>query len=133
MKKTIVFAVVFALWAFATALSQPAGALRPSNKKLPILAGAGANPQVVALLERSCQNCHSSNTEWPLYGRVYPMTPLLERDIRMARSHMNLSRWAEYDESRKRLLRRDWSGSAERKYAAAPVRTVASGGQAHPG
>jgi hypothetical protein len=67
MKKTIAFAVVFALWAFATVLSQPARALRPSNKKLPILAGAGANPQVVALLERSCHNCHSSNTEWPLY------------------------------------------------------------------
>jgi hypothetical protein len=32
------------------------------------------------------------------------MTLLLERDIRMARSHMDLSRWAEYDESRKRLL-----------------------------
>jgi hypothetical protein len=104
MKKTMAFAVAFALWVLATVLSQPAGTLRPSTTKLRILAGTGLDPQVVALLERSCQNCHSSNTEWPLYGRAFPMTLLIERDIRMARSHMDLSRWPEYEESRKRLL-----------------------------
>jgi len=103
-KKTIAFAVVLALWELATALSQPAGVSGPSSTKLPILAGSRADPQVVAIVERSCQSCHSSNTEWPLYGRVFPVTLLLEHDIRMAKSHMDLSRWPEYEESRKRLL-----------------------------
>jgi hypothetical protein len=99
MKKIFSLFVMFGVWAFATALSQPRRAL-----KQPILADAGADPEVVGIFERSCQNCHSPNTEWPLYGRVFPITLLLRHDVQTAKSHMDLSRWQTYEDSRKRRI-----------------------------
>ena len=59
------------------------------------------------LIETSCQNCHSERTEWPVYSYLPGASWLLEKDVAEARSHMNLSRWAEYsNEQKKDLLAR---------------------------
>jgi hypothetical protein len=99
MKKTILLLGAGAAWALASALSQPARAVRR-----PILAGSGADTRVVAIFERSCTNCHSSNTQWPLYGRIHPVSLILRNDIRTAKSHMDLSHWEAYGDSRKRQI-----------------------------
>ncbi len=104
MKKTISLLAVLALWAFATALRQPADVPGPMSSQQPILAGAHTDRQVVSIFERSCQNCHSSNTEWPIYSRIYPISLLIAHDVQAARSHMDLSRWPTYDPSQKRLI-----------------------------
>lgn len=64
--------------------------------KQPILSGSEIDPETLGLFQRACQNCHSFNTEMPLYGRVAPMSWMMARDVRQARLHMNLSRWPEY-------------------------------------
>src|SRR5947209_4796597 len=104
MKKTVFLAGIVVLWAFASGLTQPVDGPPTASPKQSILAGAGASPRVIAIVERSCQNCHSSTTQWPLYGRVYPMTLLINHDVQSAKSHMDLSRWPLYDDSRKRLI-----------------------------
>jgi hypothetical protein len=35
-----------------------------------LLMGAGVDGATLALIERSCQSCHSERTEWPWYSRV---------------------------------------------------------------
>ena len=59
--------------------------------------GTDVDPAVVRILEKSCQNCHYERTEWPWYSYVAPMSWLIEKDVHEARSHLNLSRWGEYD------------------------------------
>jgi hypothetical protein len=87
--------------AFAGVLAVASASLHPfglkTNSGRPLLSGADVDPAVVRILENSCQNCHSERTEWPWYSYVAPMSWLIEKDVHEARSHLNLSRWGEYD------------------------------------
>jgi len=49
---------------------------------------------VDALLRRSCYDCHSAETRWPIYARVAPVSWLLVRDVRHGRSNLDFSRWS---------------------------------------
>jgi cytochrome c len=53
-------------------------------------------PEVRAMLSAKCANCHSVQTEAPIYGRFAPASWLMERDIVEARRVMNLSLWDTY-------------------------------------
>ena len=57
-----------------------------------------APPDVQAILRRSCFDCHSNETRWPLYARIAPGSWLMARDVHNGRSHMNFSEWADHDE-----------------------------------
>jgi hypothetical protein len=116
VRKTIAI-TAFGLWALATALNQPP----PTTGSGPLLAGAQADSRTLAILSRSCQNCHSVNTKWPLYGRAWPVSTLLQHDVQKARSHMNLSQWPMYDNSEKRRILSEM-GEVVRKGAMPPRR-----------
>ena len=80
----------------ASALVHPNGPVKSTGSAKPLLVGAGVDTDVLRVLERSCQNCHSGKTEWPWYSYVAPVSWLIESDVARARHHMNLSRWDEY-------------------------------------
>ena len=81
--------------ALASAFIHPFGL--KTNSARPLFSGADVDPAVGGILEKSCENCHSERTEWPWYSYVAPMSWLIEKDVHEARSHLNLSRWGEYD------------------------------------
>jgi hypothetical protein len=54
-------------------------------------------PDVAAILNRSCRDCHTNDTRWPWYSHVAPASLLLSHDVREGRDEMNLSEWADYD------------------------------------
>jgi hypothetical protein len=92
---------------FASLFLHPYGAVKDAKSPTPLLAGADVNPTVFAIVERSCRNCHSEKTEWPWYSYIAPISWLVESDVAIARSQMNLSRWSEYTtEKRQELLGR---------------------------
>ena len=68
---------------------------RPSNRQL--FSGAQIEPAVFSIMQRSCQNCHSEESAWPWYSYVAPVSWMVEKDVRDARSHFNMSRWSEYN------------------------------------
>ena len=56
--------------------------------------------QVQSVLKRSCYNCHSSETVWPWYSHVAPVSWLVADDVNTARSHINFQDWeAQVNES----------------------------------
>src|SRR5689334_11681349 len=57
----------------------------------------GGDP-AVAVLDRSCRDCHSNDTVWPWYSRLAPVSWLLYRDVTEGRRHLNLSEFGTYDE-----------------------------------
>jgi hypothetical protein len=77
----------------ASVLIHPNGPIKTTTSRTPLFAGADIDPAVLGLFERSCQNCHSENTEWPWYSYIAPLSWLVEGDVSEARSHMNLSHW----------------------------------------
>ena len=63
----------------------------------PATPGPAAPAAVLAVLERSCYDCHSHETEWPWYGYVAPVSWLMAYDVAEAREHLNFSTWTGYD------------------------------------
>ncbi len=56
---------------------------------------------VKAVLERSCNNCHSNETSWPWYSYVAPVSWVVAHDVHQARKKMNLSEWGGYSMNKK--------------------------------
>ena len=78
--------------------------MKNTTSQAPLFAGASVPPPVLQIFSRSCQNCHSEKTEWPAYSYVAPMSWMIEKDVRDARRHMNLSHWDAYDPDRRRQI-----------------------------
>jgi hypothetical protein len=51
-------------------------------------------PAVAGLLKRACADCHSNQTEWPMYSKIAPFSWPIAADVHKARSAMNLSEWS---------------------------------------
>lgn len=56
---------------------------------------------VRTVLERSCYDCHSNQTEWPWYSRVAPVSWLVYKDVKKGRDQLNFSEWGEYSDRRR--------------------------------
>jgi len=67
----------------------------------PNVAYATAPPQVRAVFEGSCKNCHSNQTAWPWYSYVAPFSWIVARDVHRGRSHLNFSEWGTYSAKKK--------------------------------
>jgi len=57
--------------------------------------------KVSIILETSCYDCHSNETNWPWYAYVAPVSFFVAGDVNTARKHLNFSEWDKYDEKRK--------------------------------
>jgi hypothetical protein len=98
VRKILKFAGLLLLLAFVVIQFVPVDLSNPPVE--PGLAIAGP-PEVVAILKRSCFDCHSHETQWPWYSRVAPVSWLLARDVKEGRKHLNFSKWNGYDDSRR--------------------------------
>jgi hypothetical protein len=85
----IVFVVIFVgMQAIRPALSNP-----PVDESQTINARTQITPQVAAILDRSCRDCHSNKTVWPWYTHVAPVSWWLSNHVNEGRSNLNLSEW----------------------------------------
>lgn len=50
------------------------------------------------IIQQSCMNCHSNNTDYPWYANVQPPGWLLGYHIRNAKEQLNLDEFAEYSD-----------------------------------
>jgi len=76
---------------------RPAKTNPPIDQMLALESRTGVTPQVTAILNRSCTDCHSNKTRWPWYANVAPVSWLVIDDVNEARQDMNFSEWGQYD------------------------------------
>jgi hypothetical protein len=50
-------------------------------------------PGVQSVLKRSCYDCHSSETAWPWYSHIAPISWYVVNDVNTGRSHVNFQNW----------------------------------------
>jgi len=67
----------------------------PVNPSHSLLLKAPAD--VRGILDRSCRDCHSNETRWPLYTEIAPMSWLVAGHVRDGRDRFNYSEWTRYD------------------------------------
>ena len=56
------------------------------------------------VLDRACSDCHSSQTSWPWYTQVAPMSWLMAYGVQEGRTAVNFSEWASYPPEKQRQL-----------------------------
>ena len=84
--------------------------IRPDRTNPPIdatrttAAHLGTTNAAVAILDRSCGDCHSNMTVWPWYTHVAPASWLMSYGVREGRKAVNFSEWAGYPADQQRIL-----------------------------
>lgn len=99
-----VLLMALALIVVSSILIHPFGAIKAPGPNKPLLLDSGFDPRIAKIIVRSCQDCHSENTQWPWYSYVAPMSWMVENDVQRGRSRMNLSRWDEYPLEKQREI-----------------------------
>ena len=73
--------------------------IQPRRTNPPVIASRSLEahvevpPDVHAVLKRSCYDCHSSETVWPWYSHVAPVSWYVINDVNTGRSHVNFQNW----------------------------------------
>ena len=73
---------------------QPEQTNPASDPAASFAAMAAPSPQTAAVVERACKDCHSNETDWPWYSKLFPTSWLVTRDVNEGRAHLNLSEWS---------------------------------------
>ena len=80
---------------------------RPDRTNPPVVEGRTLRastrlpPEVAAVLERSCNDCHSSETAWPWYSNVAPASWFLKWHVDEGRRELSFSEWATYSKRKR--------------------------------
>jgi hypothetical protein len=83
---------------------------------------------VMGILNRACQDCHTDKTEWRWYAYVAPLSWLQVADVEAGRDRMNLSQWGARDSGAAGgSLEGDLPASAVGGHAAVVLQAAASG------
>jgi hypothetical protein len=89
----------------------------PSGRTNPIGSGDPPAPrEVMWTLRRACYDCHSTETRWPIWAYVAPISWQVVADVNRARSVLNFSNWASYSPEEQKAHRAmvNWSTTAHR-------------------
>jgi hypothetical protein len=109
LKKFVIFAVVAGVLGFVVLQVFPAKAIGVHTEDIgtnpPERFTIDAPPEVLAIMHRACWDCHTNETEWPLYARMAPSSWLMARDVHNGRNHLNFSKWADSDEDERQTDR----------------------------
>ena len=94
-----IFLVALVLFLIAQ-LKRPARTNPAVDETQTIFAHTQMTPQVSAIVDRSCRDCHSNKTAWPWYSNVAPVSWFVIGHVNEGRSMMNLSEWGHLDRDR---------------------------------
>ena len=90
----IVLVVTFAAMQFI----RPARTNPPVDQAKTIQAHTSLTPEAAAILDRSCNDCHSYQTRWPWYSNVAPVSWFVIGHVNDGRDDLNFSEWSEYSQ-----------------------------------
>ena len=92
---------------FAVVLFGLLSIIFPVDRTNPPVTGEIEAPEkVMAILRRSCYDCHSNETVWPWYAYVAPMSWLVSDDVQEGRAQMNFSEWSNYNTKQQNYKRK---------------------------
>lgn len=90
--------VVLACLFVVAQFSRPARTNPVAEQSLSLQAHMQVSPEVAAILDRSCGDCHSNKTRWPWYSNVAPVSWFVIDHVDHGRSHLNLSEWGQFNQ-----------------------------------
>lgn len=71
----------------------------------PGVGGPDVSPELRWIFRRACYDCHSTESRWPIWAYVAPMSWLVVDDVERARRVLNFSDWVAYEPGMRVALR----------------------------
>lgn len=103
MKKLFKIVAISIAAAFLTIqFFRPDFANPPVNQAETLESSTAVPENVLAIINRSCKDCHSNETIYPWYSKIQPSAWFLADHIEVGRKEMNFSVWNTYETLRKR-------------------------------
>ena len=103
-KRLKLAAVVFVVIVAGAQLIRPGRTNPPIDPSRTIQAHPGTPGALVAVLDRSCRDCHSNGTVWPWYTQVAPLSWAMAYEAKSGRKALNFSEWSGYTPAQQRDL-----------------------------
>lgn len=72
----------------------------PEDARVALSSRLRVPDDVRAILDRSCNDCHSNTTRWPWYTAVAPASWIVADHVDEGRRHLNFSVWGTYSVKR---------------------------------
>lgn len=66
-----------------------------SRTNPPITSEIQTNREVKDVLKRSCYDCHSNETVWPMYSYIFPASLLISHHVEEGRGELNFSEFGQ--------------------------------------
>jgi len=85
-------------------VNRPVRSNPPVDRVKEISAVHPMTPVVSAILQGSCNDCHSNQTVWPWYSNVAPASWLVASDVNNGRDALNFSAWGAYSSEKRQEL-----------------------------
>jgi len=98
LKRVLLLLVVVFL---AAQFFRPTRANPPVSEAQTLHATTHVPPDVHAILDRACVDCHTNTTTWPWYSNVSPVSWWLADHVEEAREELNFSKWGTYSDRRR--------------------------------
>ena len=94
LRKILKYAgLIVVLLLTAAQVVQPDRTNPPTDPAATFEAVAKPSPQLIAIVQRACGDCHSHDTAWPWYSRIAPVSWLVADHVHEGRTHLNFSQW----------------------------------------
>ncbi|MGZ5264486.1 MAG: heme-binding domain-containing protein [Kaistella sp.] len=77
---------------------------KPVDQKANFVAVFNTPPTVQKILKNACYDCHSSETVYPDYAYVAPISWSIKNHISEGREHLNFSEWGNYNQDLKKSM-----------------------------
>lgn len=102
MKKMIKIVLILLVVIFiAIQFSRPDRTNPPIVQAETLEANMEVPQDVQAILKRSCNDCHTNDTNYPWYSNIAPISWSVVDHIRVGREELNFSKWGTYSQKRK--------------------------------
>jgi len=75
--------------------------LQKTNPKIDEKIALHTDKETMKMLKRSCYDCHSNETKWPVYSNIAPMSFEIVRHVNIGRNALNFSQYAKIDKKTK--------------------------------
>jgi hypothetical protein len=97
MKKALKWAVIVIFVLFVAAQAYRPDLSGPAvDDAKSMRATAQLAPEVGAIFDRACNDCHSSKTDWPWYSQLAPVSWWLKSHVDEGRRELSFSEWGTY-------------------------------------
>ncbi|HDR04175.1 MAG TPA: hypothetical protein ENN84_02875, partial [Candidatus Marinimicrobia bacterium] len=61
-------------------------------------------PDAEYVFQKACYDCHTTETNWPWYSQIVPMSILIRHHVKEGRQYLDLGNWNQYSPEKQRDL-----------------------------